>query len=228
MLGCALPIRCAHDAGGRERGALVDERRQQRGEQVDLDQLSLAGCVAVAQRREDADGREQPRQDVHERDADLLRLAAGLAGDAHQTAERLHQQVVAGQLRAAGGSAAEAGDRAVDQRWVLDPQRARSRGRARRAAPGGSSRPARPRSAPARAPAPDRRGRARSSTTLRLLRLTASKYVAWPWSSYGGPHVRVSSPIPGRSILVTSAPRSASIIVANGPARTREKSRMRR
>src|SRR5262249_34453306 len=37
---------------------------------------------------------------------------------------------------------------------------------------------------------------------------------------------RVSTPTPGRSILVTSAPKSASIIVANGPARTREKSRI--
>ena len=44
MLGCALPIRPRHDAGERERRALVDERRQQRGQQVDLDALALAGA----------------------------------------------------------------------------------------------------------------------------------------------------------------------------------------
>src|ERR1039458_1071200 len=49
-----------------------------------------------------------------------------------------------------------------------------------------------------------------------------------PVSSYGGPHVLVPSPLPGRSIFVTAAPRSASTIVARGPASTREKSTIRR
>ena len=35
------------------------------------------------------------------------------------------------------------------------------------------------------------------------------------------------SPVPGRSILITSAPRSASVCVHQGPASTRERSRMR-
>src|SRR6185312_2172995 len=38
---------------------------------------------------------------------------------------------------------------------------------------------------------------------------------------------RVSSPAPGRSILITSAPRSARICVAQGPASTRDRSRTR-
>src|SRR5919204_3177745 len=66
----------------------------------------------------------------------------------------------------------------------------------------------------------------RSIATLRLLRLTARKYAASP-PAYGGPQVRVSSPSPGRSTLTTSAPRSASTIVAYGPARTRERSTTR-
>ena len=78
MLGWALPIRCGHDAGERERRALVDERGQQRGEQVDLDALALAGRVAVAQRGEDPDGGEQPGEHVDQRDADLLGLALRL------------------------------------------------------------------------------------------------------------------------------------------------------
>ena len=104
MLGWALPIRAGDDAGERVGAALVDQRREQRGEQVDLDQLPLAaGCVAVAKRGEDADAREQPGEHVDQRDPDLLRLAVGRAGDAHQPAERLHQQVVAGQLGAGAG-----------------------------------------------------------------------------------------------------------------------------
>ena len=42
-----------------------------------------------------------------------------------------------------------------------------------------------------------------------------------------GPQVRVSSPWPGRSILITSAPRSPRICPTSGPARTREKSMTR-
>ena len=44
---------------------------------------------------------KRPASDVDERDADLERLPVGLAGDAHQAAERLDQQVVAGQRGAA-------------------------------------------------------------------------------------------------------------------------------
>ena len=57
-------------------------------------------AVAMAERGEDADRREEAGEDVDERDADLLRLAVGLAGDAHQPAEGLDEQVVAGQRRA--------------------------------------------------------------------------------------------------------------------------------
>jgi len=41
-----------------------------------------------------------------------------------------------------------------------------------------------------------------------------------------GSNVRVSSPRPGSSILITVAPSSARIMLANGPASTRDKSRM--
>ena len=58
----------------------------------------------MAQRGEDADRGEEAGDDVDEGDADLLRLAVGLAGDAHQPAERLDQQVVARQ-RGAGAPA---------------------------------------------------------------------------------------------------------------------------
>src|ERR1700690_2139056 len=44
----------------------------------------------------------------------------------------------------------------------------------------------------------------------------------------GGAKPRVSSPAPGRSILITSAPRSPSIWAQVGPARTRVRSNTRR
>ena len=57
-------------------------------------------------------------------------------------------------------------------------------------------------------------GSPRSSHTERLLRLTDWKYVDVPSSACGGPQDLVSSPRGGRSTLMTSAPRSPSIIVA--------------
>src|SRR5712664_4834595 len=60
---------------------------------------------------------------------------------------------------------------------------------------------------------------------LFLLRLTERKYVASPPENGG--QLRVSSPLPGSSTLMTSAPMSPSIIAQKGPARTRVRSRTR-
>gem|GEM_PF-4968446 len=73
-----------------------------------------------------------------------------------------------------------------------------------------------------------------STVTDRLLRLQAAKYTALseglPCASgkKGGPQWRVSSPSPGFSILITSAPMSARFWVHQGPASTRERSSTRR
>ena len=61
-----------------------------------------AGALALDQRRLDARDREQPADEVDDRRADLDRRAVGLAGDAHQPAHRLQEQVVAGQAGARG------------------------------------------------------------------------------------------------------------------------------
>src|SRR5262245_2006445 len=60
---------------------------------------------------------------------------------------------------------------------------------------------------------------------LFLLRFTDMKYVDSP-STKGG-QLRVSSPLPGSSTLITSAPMSPSIIAQKGPARTRVRSSTR-
>src|SRR2546428_1102998 len=68
-------------------------------------------------------------------------------------------------------------------------------------------------------------GALRFRVTLFLLRLTDMKYVDSPPAKGG--QLRVSSPFPGSSILMTSAPMSPSIIEQKGPARTRVRSRTR-
>src|SRR6202795_5296003 len=51
----------------------------------------------------------------------------------------------------------------------------------------------------------------------RLLRLVDKKYADISPTN-GGPHPRAWSPIPGRSTLITSAPRSPSSMAQYGPA----------
>ncbi len=159
--------------------------------------------------------------DLHGRAAVLV----GVSRDRHESADGLHEEVVAGKMRTA--AAAEAGDRAVDDAGVGLAHAARSRARTDRARPGGSSRRARRHVARARGRAAGPPGSARSRTTDSLPRLALSKYDAL-FSVHGGPHERVSSPLPGRSTLTTRAPRSASVAVAYGPASTRLKSATRR
>jgi hypothetical protein len=77
-------------------------------------------AVAGAQGGLDADDRVEAGEDVDERDAHLGGLAAGLvalAGDAHEPADGLHEQVVTRQV--APGRVSEARDRAVDHSGVL-------------------------------------------------------------------------------------------------------------
>ncbi len=58
----------------------------------------------------------------------------------------------------------------------------------------------------------------RFSAMLRLLRLVQMNGAPPPNAGTMGGYCRKSSPFPGASTLITSAPISARIIVANGPA----------
>src|SRR5688572_15673647 len=70
-------------------------------------------------------------------------------------------------------------------------------------------------------------GLVRSSATDFLLRLMARKYADSPPARKGGPISRMASPPPGSSILITSAPMSASSMEPYGPASIRERSSTR-
>ena len=110
-----------HHAAHQVVGGLVGESGYLDVEQGGVDMLAQAGAVAFLQRGQDADGGVQAGEDVGQRHAHLLRAGAGFvighAGDAHQPAHGLDQEVVAG-ARGVGAALAEASDGAVDQARV--------------------------------------------------------------------------------------------------------------
>ena len=181
--------------------------------------------AAALQRGEDADRGEQPADEVDHRGAGLRGRPVRLAGDVHQPADRLGEEVVAGQLAVLG---AERGHRAGHELRVAaarsvspsSPQRAISPGRKL-----STSTSARRASARASSRSP---GSARSSATRALVAVQAEvvgRVLAPPRRA---PASACRRRRPGRSTLTTSAPRSPSSMVAYGPASTREKSATRR
>ncbi|MNE47022.1 hypothetical protein D3C80_1413980 [compost metagenome] len=105
-------------AGGQVVHRLVGQAGHLHVEQGHVDVLAEAGLLAVRQRAEHRGARVQAGEDVGQRHADLHRpgalLAFGAPGQAHQPAQALDHEVVAGAL-GVGAVLAEAGDRAVDQ-----------------------------------------------------------------------------------------------------------------
>ena len=151
------------------------------------------------------------------------RRTVGGAGDAHQPAFGLHDRVVAGLLPARSG-VAEAGDRAVDQPRIARRRASRSRARAWSACPGrkfSTSTSAFAISCSStRAPS----GVLEVERDAFLVAVDAEEVRALALEKRR-PQARVSSPLPGCSILMTRAPMSASSIVQYGPDSTRVRSR---
>ena len=110
----ALRRRAGHEIEQR----LVGEHADQRVHQRHVDVAALAGVLALLQRRRDGERGIDAGEHVGERDAEPHRLAVGRAGDVHDAAHALHQQVVAGAVRV-GPVLAEAGDRAIDQPRIV-------------------------------------------------------------------------------------------------------------
>ena len=123
-------VRVAHAPGHPSRGevgrAEVREHRHLRVEERQVDVLALARAFAVEERRDDGVGGIHAGEEVGHGDADLLRTAAGkvvaLAGHAHEAAQALDHEVVAGPV-AVRAVLAEPGDRAVDEPLVARAQR---------------------------------------------------------------------------------------------------------
>ena len=95
---------------------LIRQRRQHRRHQVHLDQLALTGPLAFEERSLNSDGCVQPGDDVHQRNSRFCGARLGMTGHTHETARRLRDQIVAGEVTTAGGS--EPADRAVHQTRV--------------------------------------------------------------------------------------------------------------
>ena len=97
--------------------ALVGEHAGHRVEQRHVDVLAAAGRLALVERGLDGDHRVETGHDVGEGDAHAMRRAVGLAGQRHDPAHPLDDEVVAG-ARRVGAVLAEAGDRAGDETRV--------------------------------------------------------------------------------------------------------------
>jgi hypothetical protein len=117
-VGMRVPHPPRHPAADQPVGRLVGEDGELAVEEPHVDPLAAPRPLAQGEGRLDRDGAVEAGEDVGIGDAGLLRRAAGLAGDVHDPAHRLDDEVVAG----AGGVGTvlpEAGDRAVDDARVL-------------------------------------------------------------------------------------------------------------
>ena len=115
----AQALRC--NAGDEIIHRLVREDRHLCVEQREVDVLPRARAVAMGKRAENRDRRVEAGEDIGHRDTHFhwaaTRMLVGLAGDAHQTADSLDHEIVAG-LIAIGPGLAESGYRTIDQAGV--------------------------------------------------------------------------------------------------------------
>ena len=111
-VGIAHPAR--HHAADQVVHRLVHQPGDLGVEQGGVDMLALAGEVAVAQGGQDRAGGVHAGHHVGDGHAHLGRLAVGVAGDAHDPAHGLGQQVVA-RTRCVGAGLPETGDAGVDE-----------------------------------------------------------------------------------------------------------------
>ena len=109
-----VPFRPRDRAVGEVARGLAREHRDLAADHRRVDDLPLAAPLARAQRGGDRERREHAGDHVGLRHADHDRIAAGLAGEAHDPAHPLHDEVVRGP-RATGAVLPEAADVAEDR-----------------------------------------------------------------------------------------------------------------
>ncbi len=118
LIGHEIGMRIA-DALGHFAGHQIIERLERQRADGGIDQRGIdvtaaAGVLAPRQRGKDADRRIDAGENIGDRHADPHRRPVGRAGHAHDAADALRHQIVAGARRRRAGLA-EAGHRAIDQ-----------------------------------------------------------------------------------------------------------------
>src|SRR6185437_2191676 len=109
-------------AGRRVAHDRVFEDRELAIEEGDIDLGRLAGALAVEERRIERDRRVKTAGEVADRGTDARRRLTGVAGDAHDPPEPLHDHVVGRVMRKRAGMAKARGG-GVDEARVARMQR---------------------------------------------------------------------------------------------------------
>src|SRR5262245_17015090 len=114
--------RLRHGAGEQKPLSVIVQQGHRSLQEGAVDALAQSGLGPVEQGVADAERGEDAGREVEERDAGPDRRAAGLARDRHDSAECLHERLVAGAVLARSG-APERRDRAIDEARVERGQR---------------------------------------------------------------------------------------------------------
>ena len=104
-------------ASGEEMRRLAGEQADRTIEQRHIDMLAAPGAFAHCQRGLDTDDGIEPAGQVRDRNAHLHRLARRFAGQRHEAAHRLDDEIVPRLMRARP-RLAETGDRAINEALV--------------------------------------------------------------------------------------------------------------
>src|SRR5271169_321170 len=93
-VGVRVPMTLRYLSGYKEIHALVCQSSNLHIEKGKIDVLPFFAGSSFVERREDGDCGVQSREDIGHGNADLHRLAFRSAGDTHEAAHRLNEQIV--------------------------------------------------------------------------------------------------------------------------------------
>ncbi len=120
--GVGVAVACGLPPRHERRAPDVDERREARRDEVRLHVRALSVARAGVERREDLREGRPAREDVDERDADLVRRAVGRPRDRHEARRALGEEVEP-RLARLGPHVSRTRDRADDEARVLRAKR---------------------------------------------------------------------------------------------------------